>query len=59
MVILEVQDDILVCIDKEVLKRKYQEECNKWLWSDGNDQYIEIKDQFFYYFEDFYMLFVE
>jgi hypothetical protein len=42
-------------IDKEALRRKYAEERDKRLRPDGNDQYIEIKDQLGHYLEDPYV----
>ncbi len=42
-------------IDKEALKRKYLEERNKRIRPDGNDQYIEIKDQLSHYLDDPYV----
>jgi cyclohexanone monooxygenase len=43
--------------DKDALRRKYQEERDKRLRSDGNEQYIEIKDQLSHYLEDPYVPF--
>jgi len=40
--------------DKDALLKKYIEERDKRLRSDGNDQYIEIKDQLAHYLEDPY-----
>ena len=45
--------------DKEVLRQKYREERDKRLRADGNDQYIEIKDQLGHYLEDPYVPFEE
>ena len=42
-------------VDKEALKRKYREERDKRLRSDGNEQYIQIKDKFGHYLEDPYI----
>ena len=42
-------------IDKDFLKRKYSEERDKRLRSEGNGQYIEIKDQLAHYLEDPYV----
>ena len=42
-------------IDKDFLKRKYGEERDKRLRSEGNGQYIEIKDQLAHYLEDLYV----
>jgi len=41
-------------IDKEALRRKYIEERDKRLRPDGNDQYIQIKDQLSHYLDDPY-----
>ncbi|MGB1088398.1 MAG: flavin-containing monooxygenase, partial [Alphaproteobacteria bacterium] len=38
--------------DKEALKKKYLAERDKRLRDDGNDQYLEIKDQLAHYLED-------
>lgn len=46
-------------IDKDALRRRYAEERDKRLRADGNDQYIEIKDQLSHYLEDPYMPFRE
>ncbi|MGV0036715.1 MAG: hypothetical protein ACNYPE_17830 [Candidatus Azotimanducaceae bacterium WSBS_2022_MAG_OTU7] len=43
-------------IDKEALSRKYKEERDKRLRSEGNGQYLEIKDQLAHYLEDPYIL---
>ncbi len=59
MAISEVQEESLAHIDKEALRKKYQEERNKRLRPDGNDQYIEIKGQLSHYLEDPYTPFVE
>jgi cyclohexanone monooxygenase len=42
-------------IDKEALRQKYREERDKRVRPDGNDQYIEIKDQLGHYLEDPYV----
>ena len=39
-------------IDKDALKQKYAEERAKRLRPDGNEQYIELKDQWSSYLED-------
>ncbi len=44
---------------KEELKRKYMEERGKRLRSDGNDQYIELKDQLSHYLDDPYVAITE
>ena len=44
-----------VTFDKEALRQKYREERDKRLREDGNDQYIEIKDQLSHYLEDPYV----
>ena len=41
-------------IDKERLRQKYMEERNKRLRADGNDQYIQVKDQLAHYLDDPY-----
>ena len=41
-------------IDKERLRQKYLEERNKRLRADGNDQYIQVKDQLAHYLDDPY-----
>ena len=41
-------------IDKEALRRKYNEERDKRLRQDGNDQYIEVKGQLSHYLTDPY-----
>ena len=45
--------------DKEALRRKYHEERDKRIRDDGNDQYIEIKEQLSHYLEDPYVPFKE
>lgn len=42
-------------IDKETLRQKYLEERGKRLRADGNDQYIQLKDQLSHYLDDPYM----
>ena len=42
-------------INKEALRARYAEERNKRIREDGNDQYIEIKDQLGHYLEDPYV----
>ncbi|WP_426435245.1 flavin-containing monooxygenase [Bradyrhizobium genosp. P] len=41
-------------IDKERLRQKYLEECNKRLRADGNEQYLQIKGQLAHYLVDPY-----
>ena len=41
-------------IDKDALKRKYAEERAKRLRPDGNEQYLQLKDQLAHYLEDPY-----
>ncbi len=41
-------------IDKDALRRKYAEEREKRLRPDGNEQYLELKDQLAHYLEDPY-----
>ncbi len=41
-------------IDKERLRQKYMEERNKRLRADGNDQYVQVKDQLAHYLDDPY-----
>ena len=41
--------------DPDALREKYREERDKRLRPDGNNQYIEIKDQFAHYIEDPYV----
>ena len=48
-----------VLIAKDALRRRYAEERDKRLRADGNDQYIEIKDQLSHYLEDPYVPFSE
>ena len=51
----EALDNSAAQINKEALKRKYKEERDKRLRSEGNEQYIEIKDQLAHYLEDPYI----
>jgi cyclohexanone monooxygenase len=48
-----------VQIDKDALRQKYAEERDKRLRPDGNDQYLELKDQLAHYLDDPYTPFVE
>ena len=48
-----------LAFDPEALRRKYREERDKRLRAEGNQQYIEIKDQFGHYLEDPYVAPVE
>ncbi len=48
-----------LAFDPEALRRKYQEERDKRLRAEGNQQYIEIKDQFGHYLEDPYVAPIE
>jgi cation diffusion facilitator CzcD-associated flavoprotein CzcO len=48
-----------VKIDKDALKAKYAEERAKRLRPDGNDQYLQLKDQLAHYLEDPYAPVVE
>ena len=41
-------------IDKEKMRQKYLEERNKRLRADGNDQYVQVKDQLAHYLDDPY-----
>jgi len=41
-------------IDKDALRKKYLEERDKRLRADGNEQYLELKDQLAHYLEDPY-----
>jgi cyclohexanone monooxygenase len=43
-----------VPFDKEKLRRKYWVERNKRLRADGNDQYVQVKDQLAHYLDDPY-----
>ena len=42
-------------IDKDTLRKKYLDERNKRLRADGNDQYLQVKDQFAHYLDDPYL----
>ena len=42
-------------VEREALRKKYREERDKRIRPDGNDQYIEIKDQLAHYLEDPYV----
>ena len=42
-------------IDKDSLRKKYLDERNKRLRADGNDQYLQVKDQFAHYLDDPYL----
>jgi len=44
----------MATIDKDALKRKYAEERDKRLRPDGNEQYLQLKDQLAHYLEDPY-----
>ena len=44
-----------LAFDPDALRRKYREERDKRLRTEGNQQYIEIKDQFGHYLEDPYV----
>ncbi len=46
-----------LAIDKKALRKKYAEERDKRLRAEGNEQYIEIKDQLSHYLEDPYVPF--
>jgi cyclohexanone monooxygenase len=46
-------------IDKDALRRKYAEERAKRLRPDGNDQYLQLKDQLAHYLDDPYLPVVE
>src|SRR3954468_14527846 len=48
-----------MAIDIDELKAKYAAERDKRLRPDGNNQYIELKDQFGHYLDDPYMPVVE
>ncbi len=41
--------------DPDTLRAKYRQERDKRLRSDGNEQYVEVKDQFAHYVEDPYV----
>jgi len=49
----------MTTIDKDALRLKYAEERAKRLRPDGNDQYLELKDQFAHYAHDPYMPVIE
>ena len=49
----ETQEDL--GFDPDALREKYRQEREKRLRSDGNAQYIEVKDQFAHYVEDPYV----
>ena len=42
-------------LDKDALRRKYREERDKRLRSDGNDQYLEVKGRLAHYLTDPHM----
>ena len=44
----------MTTIDKDALKAKYAEERAKRLRPDGNEQYLQLKDQLAHYLEDPY-----
>ena len=44
----------MTTIDKDALKQKYAQERAKRLRPDGNDQYLQVKDQLAHYLEDPY-----
>ncbi|MEY2452565.1 MAG: hypothetical protein QOD92_2139, partial [Acidimicrobiaceae bacterium] len=44
----------MTLIDKDTLKQKYAEERAKRLRPDGNDQYLQLKDQLAHYLDDPY-----
>jgi len=48
-----------MAIDKEALRKKYAEERDKRLRSDGNEQYLELKGQLSHYADDPYTPFRE
>lgn len=48
-----------LAFDPEALRRKYREERDKRLRAEGNQQYVEIKDQFGHYLEDPYVAPIE
>lgn len=48
-----------LAFDPDALRRKYREERDKRLRAEGNQQYIEIKDQFGHYLEDPYVAPIE
>jgi cyclohexanone monooxygenase len=49
----------MTVVDKDTLKLKYAEEREKRLRPDGNDQYIQLKDQLSHYLDDPYTDVVE
>jgi cyclohexanone monooxygenase len=49
----------MTAIDIEALKQKYTEERDKRLRPDGNDQYIQLKDQLAHYLDDPYTPVIE
>jgi len=49
----------MTTVDKQALKRKYAEERAKRLRPDGNDQYLQLKDQLAHYLDDPYTPMVE
>ncbi|MDZ4825207.1 MAG: NAD(P)/FAD-dependent oxidoreductase [Actinomycetota bacterium] len=49
----------MTTIDIDALKQKYAQERAKRLRPDGNDQYIELKDQFGHYLDDPYIAVVD
>ena len=51
----ETEGNPVAQLDKESLKQKYKEERDKRLRREGNEQYIEIKDQLAHYLEDPYV----
>ncbi len=48
-----------LAFDPDALRRKYREERDKRLRAEGNQQYIEIKEQFGHYLEDPYVAPIE
>src|SRR5579884_450844 len=49
----------MTTIDIDALKRKYAEERDKRLRPDGNDQYVQLKDQLAHYLDDPYTPYTE
>ena len=47
--------DTQAALDKSAIREKYRQERDKRLRRDGNDQYLEIKDQLAHYLEDPYV----
>jgi len=47
--------DHQAALDKSAIREKYRQERDKRLRRDGNDQYLEIKDQLAHYLEDPYV----